>query len=549
LVASIGATYHALFGPIVYKSLLVGHNPEPVTHLAPQDQQKVCPACNTRYDGGGAFCARDGTRLVSAPDANKTSDLVGQVLADRYRLVRCIGEGGMGQVYEAQHVNINRRFAIKLLKPEIVSNPEAVARFRQEAWSASSIGHENIIEIDDFATLPNGSVYLAMEFLEGMSLAERMRTSERLSLDEMLDILIQTCRGLEAAHQKNIVHRDMKPENIFLVERNERLRAKILDFGIAKVSGAEGSQNLTRTGTIFGTPFYMSPEQALGKPLDLRTDIYSMGVIMYELFTGRVPFEAESFMGILTKHITTAPLPPRQFAPDREIPEAIEQIILRAMAKELEERYADMAALLRDLETASQLAFDVPAAPARTTTGNQRVPSGPSEIAQIRKSAGAVDPHDLEPLRAKKSRGLAVVVVVLLVVGSVAAVLKKKTAMQVVQPVAVAPTAAAPAVHAQSPAPTAPVAVPAAPVAVPTAIAAVPPVPEASKPVNESDESHARTDAKSRHSASSKRPAKTAASKTAAAKSNRPAMPAVMVDPYERLDDKKGGGGLMDPYK
>src|SRR5256885_2887814 len=161
----------------------------------------VCPACNTRYDEGGAFCSRDGTPLVKDPQANKT-DLVGQILADRYRVVRLIGEGGMGQVYEAQHVNINKRFALKLLRPEIVANPEAVARFRQEAWSASSIGHENIIEIDDFATLPSGQVYLAMEFLQGRSLAERLRDPAPMTMVEALPILAQVCAGLSAAHEK-----------------------------------------------------------------------------------------------------------------------------------------------------------------------------------------------------------------------------------------------------------------------------------------------------------------------------------------------------------
>src|SRR5437879_10155198 len=170
----------------------------------------VCPACNSRYDEGGAFCSRDGTPLVKDPQAMKT-DLVGQILAERYRVVRLIGEGGMGQVYEAQHVNINKRFAIKLLRPEIVSNVEAVQRFRQEAWSASSIGHENIIEIDDFATLPSGSVYLAMEFLAGQSLAERMKQGPSLEVGEALDIFVQVSRGLAAAHDKGIIHRDMKP--------------------------------------------------------------------------------------------------------------------------------------------------------------------------------------------------------------------------------------------------------------------------------------------------------------------------------------------------
>jgi serine/threonine protein kinase len=476
-----------------------------------QAQQKICPTCNTRY-GIGSFCARDGTPLVPVADIGRTSDLVGQVLADRYRLVRCIGEGGMGQVYEAQHVNINRRFAIKLLKSEIVSNPEAVARFRQEAWSASSIGHENIIQIDDFATLPNGSVYLAMEFLEGMSLAERMRTSGRLPMGQMLDIVLQTCRGLEAAHQKNIVHRDMKPENIFLVERNERLRAKILDFGIAKVSGAESSQNLTRTGTIFGTPFYMSPEQALGRPLDHRADIYSVGIIMYELFTGRVPFEAESFMGILTKHVTTPPSPPRQFAPDREIPEAVEHIILRAMAKELEERYATMSELLQDLEgfTLGRVP-EVLASPPQTLPIANRFPSeqleGKSEINELRITKG-------------RPRLMWLAVAALALGGAIAAVWKKG--------------AQDTRLPAESPAGT-----PIRPTAEP--ISKRPKSALSAKSLEALHEPE-RVDSEERSPPSTratKSPHKIAPKRTV----KRPSM----VDPYERLDDKKGGS-LMDPY-
>ncbi|MGZ3427465.1 MAG: serine/threonine-protein kinase, partial [Polyangia bacterium] len=341
----------------------------------------VCPACNSRYDEGGAFCSRDGTPLVRDPQAMKT-DLVGQILAERYRVVRLIGEGGMGQVYEAQHVNINKRFALKLLRPEIVSNGEAVARFRQEAWSASSIGHDNIIEIEDFATLPSGAVYLAMEYLDGVALSERMRQEPPLSFGESLDIVLQVTSGLAAAHDKSIVHRDMKPENIFLTMKHGRPLAKILDFGIAKVSGAEGNRSLTRTGTIFGTPHYMSPEQALGKPLDHRADIYSVGVIMYELFTGKVPFEAESFMGILTKHITTQPTPPRQIAPEREIPVELEAVILRALAKEAEDRYQSMAELTMELAAiAGQLAPEV----------LQPRPSSQS-VAQISKPLSAVMP-------------------------------------------------------------------------------------------------------------------------------------------------------------
>jgi serine/threonine protein kinase len=367
-----------------------------------QLQRMVCPACNGRYEGG-QFCAKDGTPLVKDKDAGK-GDLVGQVLADRYRIVKLLGEGGMGQVYEAQHVNINKKFAIKLLRPEIVSNAEAVQRFRQEAWSASSIGHDNIIEIDDFATLPNGSVYLAMEYLAGGSLAERMKLPPPLELGEALDIFVQVARGLSAAHDKAIIHRDMKPENIFLAEKQSRVVVKILDFGIAKVSGAEGSHSLTRTGAIFGTPHYMSPEQALGKQLDHRSDIYSVGVIMYEVFTGRVPFEAESFMGILTKHITSEPRRPTEVAPDRQIPEEIEMIIMKAMAKDSADRYASMIELQNDLisvmqmhsphllsPTGTHLAARAVSQPVGLIAGRQ--PTGQKPIAPTMVAAGAMTPQ------------------------------------------------------------------------------------------------------------------------------------------------------------
>src|SRR5262249_2612646 len=208
----------------------------------------VCPACNARYEEGVTFCPRDGTHVV-----NDNSDSeVGNILADRYRILRKLGEGGMGEVYEAAHIYIEKRFALKLLRKEIMSNPEAVTRFHQEARAASGIGHENIVEIDDFGRLPDGRAYLAMEYLEGASLAEAVRSP--IPVARGLDIIMQVCRGLAAAHGKGIIHRDMKPENVFLIHKEERELVKILDFGIAKVAGADASSpHLTRTGTIFGT--------------------------------------------------------------------------------------------------------------------------------------------------------------------------------------------------------------------------------------------------------------------------------------------------------
>lgn len=288
--------------------------------------------------------------LTAGSSGAVESAMTGQVLDGRYRIVAKLGEGGMGEVYAAEHVHIEKRVAVKLLRHEILSNEEAVTRFRQEARSASSIGHENIINIEDFGTLPDGRVYLCMELLDGKPLNDLLE--ENLGPERLLNILIQTCHGLAAAHRKGIVHRDMKPENIFVTRKADGTEVpKLLDFGIAKVSGADGDNNLTRTGMIFGTPFYMSPEQALGQGVDHRADIYAMGVIMYEAFTGAIPFEGESFMGILTKHITAEPMPPSQRALQngRLLPPGIEEIIARAMKKDRDERYASMDELTADL--------------------------------------------------------------------------------------------------------------------------------------------------------------------------------------------------------
>jgi len=280
----------------------------------------------------------------------ETPSLVGEVLGGRYRLIRKLGEGGMGEVYAAEHLHIEKRYAIKLLRPEIVSNKEAVKRFYQEARSSSSIGHRNIIAIDDFGELPDGRLYMCMELLEGAALNDLILTLP--PVDRLLNILIQTGHGLAAAHAKNIIHRDMKPENIYVtVGPNREDVPKILDFGIAKVSGNDGSNNLTRTGTIFGTPFYMAPEQALGNPVDARTDIYAMGVIMYEVFAGSLPFQGESFMGILTQHITTEPEPVavRAQKAGRQLPPGLAEVIARCMQKDPAQRFATMDDLVNAL--------------------------------------------------------------------------------------------------------------------------------------------------------------------------------------------------------
>jgi serine/threonine protein kinase len=283
--------------------------------------------------------------------SGETPSLVGQVLGGRYKLIKKLGEGGMGEVYAAEHVHIDKKFALKLLRPEIVSNKEAVSRFYQEARSSSSIGHRNIIGVEDFGELPDGRLYMCMELLNGAPLNDLITQPQ--PVERLLNIMIQTGHGLAAAHAKNIVHRDMKPENIYVTvgPNNEGDIPKLLDFGIAKVAGNDGQNNLTRTGTIFGTPFYMAPEQALGNPVDGRTDVYAMGVIMYEVFAGSLPFQGESFMGILTQHITTDPEPVAQRAAkaQRPMPHGLPEVITRCMLKDPNQRFQTMDELVAAL--------------------------------------------------------------------------------------------------------------------------------------------------------------------------------------------------------
>jgi serine/threonine-protein kinase len=274
--------------------------------------------------------------------------MVGRIVDGRYRVERVLGEGGMGVVFLVTHVALKKRMAMKVLRDEMARDRDVVQRFIQEAQASTAIGHPNIIDISDFGRMPDGAVYFVMEYLEGESLTQRIERTGPLTVAAAVAIVEQIGSALAAAHAHGVIHRDMKPDNVFLIRRGEQdSLVKVLDFGIAKVGSSPSK--LTRTGMVFGTPHYMAPEQAAGQVVDARADVYALGVIMYEMFTGVVPFDAETFMGILTKQMFEDPIPPteRGAPPDMG---PLEPIVLRALATKPEVRYASMDALLRDLE-------------------------------------------------------------------------------------------------------------------------------------------------------------------------------------------------------
>jgi serine/threonine protein kinase len=298
-----------------------------------------------------SFTENSGSFSGPLPEDAKNDPHVGQVFGGKYLIERVLGEGGMGVVYRARHTAIGKKFAIKLLHGDAIKDPEVVERFKVEAQAASSIGNEHIIDITDFAELPDGATYFVMEMLDGRALTKLFEDLKRVPTQRLVRIAKQLAQGLGAAHQAGIVHRDLKPDNIFLVKRSggETDFVKILDFGIAKVG--QSTNKLTKAGAVFGTPHYMSPEQASGSPIDHRTDIYALGVILYEGAVGRVPFDADNFMGILTQHMYKAPVPPRAVpeAP-ADLPPGLEVIIMRCLRKKPEERYSSMEELEADLD-------------------------------------------------------------------------------------------------------------------------------------------------------------------------------------------------------
>jgi serine/threonine protein kinase len=295
-------------------------------------------------------------RLADHDDATsveaRADPLIGRVINQRFEVVSKIGAGGMGAVYRARQRGMQRDVAIKVLLRELTDNETVLRRFHLEALAVSKLRHPNTIQIFDFGETEDGLLYIAMELLEGRPLLRVLADEHQLSVKRALHVLQQAAKSLREAHGKGIVHRDLKPDNIFLQTVGEDADfVKVLDFGVAKVADGDGhGKTLTKAGSIFGTPKYMSPEQSRGGDIDARSDLYALGVILYELLTGRVPFNAENPLGILIKHIQEVPPPFGLVRPDLVIPEAVERFVLRLLAKQPDARPQTAEALVREAE-------------------------------------------------------------------------------------------------------------------------------------------------------------------------------------------------------
>jgi serine/threonine-protein kinase len=331
---------------------------------------RICPRCRQQYPTSERFCTRDNSVLVEPVDMDRIGTTVGN-----YHLETILGRGGMGTVYSGEHVYIGKRVAVKVLHSKFARYEDAVKRFLREARAASSINHPNIVDVTDFGPLVDGGVYFVMEYLEGTSLEDLIEKSGAIPLHRALNVANQISFALAAAHDKGIVHRDLKPDNIMLIKRpgrrelvkavlaeggstryvvekeNEYDFVKILDFGIAKVlTRDELGPKQTLAGAVFGTPEYMSPEAARGEEVDHRADVYSAGVILFDMITGRPPFEAQAAAEVLAMQINQPPPRARQVAPHLEITESAERLILRTMAKDPDKRHQSMDEFRAELQ-------------------------------------------------------------------------------------------------------------------------------------------------------------------------------------------------------
>jgi len=313
---------------------------------------KRCPQCGKVYDGEYEVCPDDNSYLIDE-EAARQDRLLGTVLAGRYQVVKKIGQGGMGAIYKAVHTKMDRICALKLLTSISGDNEAAHARFSREARMASRIDNPHAVTIYDYGEAEGGVPFLAMEFIDGRPLSHLLAAEKPLSLSRVIRITSQIAEALAAAHAMGIVHRDLKPDNVMLARKaGDEDYVKVLDFGIAKAVTDEGNDNLTKTGFVLGTPAYMSPEQLAGEKLDARSDIYSLAIMVYEMLSGRLPFEGDNQQAVMIKRITADPTPLRMVEPS--VSDSIERVVMESLARDRERRVTTVDAFAKALRLAYQ---------------------------------------------------------------------------------------------------------------------------------------------------------------------------------------------------
>lgn len=366
----------------------------------------VCPLCHTAYPTDQETCPRDGTRLGAS--AERGDPFIGTILADRYRVLRTLGEGGMGRVYLAEHVRMGRLSAVKVMSPALAPTPEAIARFHREAANASRISHPNVAAIYDFGETEDGTLYLAMEYVEGKTLTAVLRESGPLAPIRAAELAVQIADGLHAAHHLGIVHRDLKPDNILVTSSHDgHEQVKIVDFGIAKTTQS-GDQTVTSLGVAIGTPEYMSPEQIAGEALDARTDLYSLGLVLFNMLTGVLPHPALTSKQSLVQRLTARPLTLADVKPNVPWPPRVQKALDRALAPEPDDRYSNVLDFARDVRGATSLATFRGASVAAGEATRKMTPAVVPTV-----SATTSRPRPVVTTPRRRRRGLLIVVLLL----------------------------------------------------------------------------------------------------------------------------------------